>query len=431
MVKSIVIVGAGPGGQKLAQALKKDGKDCKITILSAIRFAEFAPMSCYFTANAEQYHKYSGPQDMDEHDKFQKDMKGIKIIYGEATSVDPDGCCVKFRDASGQTCELTYDLLVAASGVDFGPVLSPRPLMSVQERFADVQLVTSTLDKAKKVVVIGGGPIAVKVAGDYKERNPNAEVVMACRSKLTIKNWNGQEDTKLRELLSEARILVKEGLGDVKSMPKTLAECCRRASIEFTNGQTLEADLVVPGFQTGFNSSYLPAELLSQEKPTVSTNNYGQSDKRSNIFAIGALSSIEKDFMGIPHYDDSISMYSANIVSVLSGMQPTKDLTSRTTFKKHKAPFNIAIGHATYGLIAERHAPMGEGFLFQACGFPCTLLCPCLWPCPFMCGYCCQSLPSGRGRGFGPIFMSTGATYKEAQPPAQAKMALTTQAVPE
>jgi hypothetical protein len=331
---------------------------------------------------------------------------------------------IRFPEDGVAEDSTSYDLLAVATGQNYGPVLSPKPLQSLADRTAEVKLVSTTLAGAKKCVVVGGGPIGVKLAGDCKEANPQCEVILACRSKLRITNWDDREHAKLRALVDARGIKVLENVGELvqPQLPVNVAACVRAPPITVTFATSPSAtvenvDLLLPGFAQGLNTHFVPSDLLVTGEAgigPIATNQFGQSLKNPKIFGIGAVASCETDFPGVPRYEDGANLWALNMAAVLDGMAPEKDLSARSTFKNFKAPFNMPVGHFSGGMLAPRHAPMGEGGLFKCCGFPVLpVLCPCFCACPFLCGWCCESLPSGPGRGMGKVMIKSGAKYKE------------------
>jgi hypothetical protein len=435
--KRILIVGGGSGGQKLAKELqklnKKKGNAWQVTMLFQNPFVEFPMFACYYSAHHEDYHRYVGPQDVldGSNKKWVADFAGVEMRVAQA--IDMDRNVVKVKSSNGHEDSLPYDMLAVATGEYFGPILSPKPLQTLAERASELTVVSTTLARAKKCVVIGGGPIGAKVAGDYKEANPNCEVVLACRGNLRVKNWDGKEIGTLRSYLDGLGIKVLENLGELiePEMPADIAACCRGATtLKFGSGEEVEnVDLVAPAFTQGMNTSFVPNDyklrvgnqggsasstLVSFGPGPVATNEFGQCLSHPNLFGIGAVASCETDFCGVPRYDDGAKLWALNMASVIEGGAPIKNLSQRATFKNFRAPFNLAVGHNTGGMLVPRFAPLGEGPLFQCCGFPfLPLFCPCFCACPFVCGWCCERLPSGSGRSFGKVMKNVGAKYKE------------------
>lgn len=175
--KRIVIIGAGFGGLKLAKKLV--GSEYQIVLIDKNNYHQFQPLFYQVATSGIEPSSILFPL----RKIFQK-RKDVYIRVAEVYSVDP----VK-KELSTSLANVWYDYLVISTGVNsnfFGMKNMEKfaiPMKSVSEAMTLRNRILSNLEKAvtlfdkdaneKKillnVVVVGGGPTGVEVAGAIAE----------------------------------------------------------------------------------------------------------------------------------------------------------------------------------------------------------------------------------------------------------------------
>ncbi len=173
--KRIVIIGAGFGGLKLAQKLI--GSGYQIVLIDKNNYHQFQPLFYQVASAGIEPSSILFPLR-----KIFQDQKDVYIRVGEVYSVDPDK---KTLQTSLDT--VWYDYLVLATGVNsnfFGMKSMEEyaiPMKSVSEAMALRNRLLQSFEKAVtlwdqnerkallNVIVVGGGPTGVEVAGAVAE----------------------------------------------------------------------------------------------------------------------------------------------------------------------------------------------------------------------------------------------------------------------
>ena len=172
----VVIVGAGFGGLACARAL--GGKPVEVTIVDRRNYHLFVPL-LYQVATAAL-----SPADIARPiRRILGRFDNIEVVLGTATGIDT--AARRVRLASGR--ELAYDTLVVATGSDYSYFGHPQwmafargPRSLEDARAIRTQLLTaferadSATDAAERnrlmtVIVVGGGPTGVEMAGSVAE----------------------------------------------------------------------------------------------------------------------------------------------------------------------------------------------------------------------------------------------------------------------
>ena len=99
------------------------------------------------------------------------------LLTGDVTEVNSDLKTVAFKSAQGARVVVPYDILVLATGITYGgPAtrISPDEASSKQG-FRDMQAAAAA---AHSILIIGGGPVGVELAGEIKEAYPDKTVTI-------------------------------------------------------------------------------------------------------------------------------------------------------------------------------------------------------------------------------------------------------------
>lgn len=208
----VVIVGGVAAGPKVASKIIRLQQDAEVTILEKGKFLSYAGCGLpYYVSGVvkEQAELMSTAAGALRDPVFFQKVKNVVVRNGtEAVEVDRDHNCVLARDlATGQETWLDYDYLVLATGAT--PVKPPIPGMDLEHVFTlhgvnDAEGIRHLLsqDRARDVVVIGGGLIGVEVTEALVEKGCRVTMVELADQILGMLDW---DMAKLVEQHMEAR----------------------------------------------------------------------------------------------------------------------------------------------------------------------------------------------------------------------------------
>jgi len=300
-----------------------------------------------------------------------------------------------------------YDALVVATG--FGvPLVYPSMGVSLEERKAEVQGVADAIQKGACIVVAGGGPIGLELAGDIRIQYPTKKVVMLCRGGV-LKQWPEKQRQKVEAQLKKMNIEVITGTSDA---PKDYSLV--PGTLKFSD-QELAYDVFLPAYSQGPNTKFLNGTNVLDSKGCIDVNEYLQSKVCPEIFAVGVSSIGELSVL--TKLEAQWNSVAGNVVAHLAGESMKKHTEGAAWLK---LPPVILIGHGPkgYGYFDFNNVPPPLK-LCCCCGlggFPC---CPPCWPCCACggcgccpCGYCCGP-PEGAGPAalMGPMAFKFGGFH--------------------
>lgn len=340
--------------------------------------------NCFVEWSIAMTHVLAHP---DEHDKFlapnleANKVKGAEYKVGVVTKVDTSTKAVCLKDGDS----VPYDALVVATGFDL-PLINAAVGCTLAERKAEIQTAAAAIKAAQTVVINGGGPVGLELAGDIRAANASKRVVLLVRGSV-LSQWPEKMQQKAMQALSAQNIEVLSGASGVPE----------EVSLEpgtFTAGDAeIAYDVFIPAYSRGPNTKFLQSAGVLDDRGCISVNEFLQSKICPEIFPVGVSDLKEPSIL--PKLDGQWKSATANVKNFLSDKALKKHSENMPVMK---LPVVINIG--AWSNVDFDNAP----FPLQCCcccgvgGFP---FCPppCCWPCckPCMCGYC-----GGQSTGAGP-----------------------------
>ncbi|CAF2723537.1 unnamed protein product [Rotaria sp. Silwood2] len=302
----VLIVGGGYAGTQCAKLLDKSGRF----------FVVLIDRKSYFL------HNVAALRATVERDFAQK----IIIPYDRLLT---NGCVVQAEVISissdsvqvyGRNEPISFDYLVIATGSSYA---FPGKIAEVEITQA-VNLYNNIQEKVKQsqqILVIGGGPVGVELAGEIATDFPEKEITIV-HSQPTLlqpKIFNGKVYTNLQEQLEKL---------NVKIILNDRIQLSNNQHINYIEGKetyltentktSITADLtfLCTGAHVN-NRSLLNSSLKSKVNPQtgrIIVNNYLQVDDYENIFAIGDISDKEDKFAFLA---DAQAEYVAKIIPLI------------------------------------------------------------------------------------------------------------------
>lgn len=206
----------------------------------------------------------------------------VELIIDEVTSINKDAKAI--TTASGET--IGYEKMILATGSS--PMVPPLAGVELDNVFVvkkDVdylQGLLQALEKAKDVVIIGGGFIGLEFADECKKRGDLNVTVIELLPHCLLLACDEEICTRVESKLSERGINImpdrkaKAILGDEKAQ-----------HVELENGQKIKADVVILGIGVVPNVELArKAGLKFDEKDGIEVDDFMRTSDE-NIFAVG------------------------------------------------------------------------------------------------------------------------------------------------
>lgn len=304
MALKVVIVGAGFAGLRLARRLNnKPGFN--VLLIDRFNYHQFQPLFYQVATAALDASNISFPLRKAFHES-----KNVRIRVEEVKQIAPDRNIIET-----QSEEITYDVLVLAMGADtnfFGnknletnafPMKSTVEALQIRHRlvqnFEDALLAKDPLQyqKLMNIVIAGGGPTGVEVAGaiaDMKRFVLPKDYPELDFSKMNIYLLEGGPRTlgPMSEKSSEdsCRYLKKMG---VTVMTETLVKDYDGEQVLLADGKTIPASTVI--WAAGIRGN-VPAGIdktLVVRGNRIKVDRHSKIEGTNNIYALGDLAYME------------------------------------------------------------------------------------------------------------------------------------------
>ncbi|MFF0739574.1 NAD(P)/FAD-dependent oxidoreductase [Streptomyces sp. NPDC004111] len=235
---SVVVVGAGQGGQQTAASLRERGYQGRITLISAEDTLPYErpPLSkAYLKGEADESQLWLRPVTY-------YGRKGIDLVGGTVTAIDRGARTVRLADGS----HYDYDHLVLATGARARtldvPGASLRGVHTLRTA-RDAAALRASLAGARRAVVVGAGFIGLEFASVARESGCEVTVVEARERPLArvVSERTAAHFTRLHRAAG-TRLLYGR---DVAALHGNSLGAV--SAVELADGQRLPADLVLAG----------------------------------------------------------------------------------------------------------------------------------------------------------------------------------------
>ena len=286
MKYDVVVIGASAGGLTTAVAAKRFYPDKSVLV---IKKEDVSLIPCgipYIFGTLG-----SIDDDILPVEKFLEPL-GVGVLTDEVSRISPNSKTLKTK--SGK--EIAWDKLVLATGSK--PVKPEFPgaelegVYTVPKDYHYLKEFRKKVGEAKKVVIIGGGFIALEVGEEIRKLGKDVTIVV--RSRLLRNSFDPEFSERIEEKLKEVGIKVVHGeaerlLGD-RNVEK----------VKLVDGRELPADLVI------FSIGYRPNVELAV-KAGLKVTRYGiwtdeyMRTSHPDIFAVGDCVEHRDFFTGRPH----------------------------------------------------------------------------------------------------------------------------------
>ncbi|KAJ3728467.1 hypothetical protein C8R42DRAFT_264943 [Lentinula raphanica] len=285
---TIVIVGGGVGGLGILNSLsttinpKKhaviliDARPAYVHLISSLRLV----VSSADNLITRSVHPFG------DH-TFLKKLKGVGTFIQASVSE------IRFSDnGRGGTVILdngktvAYAVLVLATGSTLPhPIAFPTKSTEVIEEYVKAR--QEEFASATDILLVGGGPVGIELAGELRDVFPSKSITILHRSSLLLNPaYPDRFRVAIQQQLEDRHITVLTG--DSITLSATSMDQVPKDGFVTDNGRTLKPDLVIPTWGMRPNTAYLPSDLLS---PTghVKVLPTFQLVAHPDVFAIGDI----------------------------------------------------------------------------------------------------------------------------------------------
>lgn len=297
---NIVVIGASHAGLGVAHRLVRQNPRLRITLVNPSSEYYFNIAAPRFLVNPDSLptskYLYSIPESFCDYSTSFTFLKGL------VTAIDPTrksvAVATSIDNAHKPNVFLSYDYLVIASGsttpAAVGQVGLKLPFKS--HGFEDTRAVISNaqekLKTAKTIVIGGGGPLGIEMAGELSESGgPRKRVILVSSTNPLLPGATATVRKKAQSLLLNKHVEILKPVTVVKVRQDKTTE---RWTVSLSNGQEIDADAYISTTGVIPNNQFIPKGFLN-EKGWVNVDEYFRvkEDGKSmhDIYAVGDITS--------------------------------------------------------------------------------------------------------------------------------------------
>ena len=286
MKYDVVIIGASAGGITTAISAKKFYPDRSVLVIKREKVGMIPCGIPYIFGTLK-----SVDDDVLPVEKFLEPL-GVDILTDEVTDINPKRKVV--RTKSGK--EIAWEKLVLATGskparLNF-PGVDLDGIYTVPKDYEYLKKLREKVEEAEKIVIVGGGFIALEVGDEI--RKLGKDVTLVVRSRLLRSSFDPEFSEMIEERMKEAGI--KIAYGQVEGF----AGNGKVEKVKLLDGREIPADLVI--LSTGYrpNVELAVKAGLKVTRYGVWTDEYMRTS-HPDIFAVGDCVEHRDFFTGKPY----------------------------------------------------------------------------------------------------------------------------------
>ncbi|GAB4051590.1 NAD(P)/FAD-dependent oxidoreductase [Catellatospora paridis] len=239
-----------------------------------------------------------------------------KVVRDRAVSVDPGGVTL----ASGGRVEADYLVLATGSGYAYPAKPDAESTVAALD---ELRRTHKELSGARRVLIVGAGPVGLELAGEIREVWPEKQVTVVDPVEQLLPGFQPELRQELHRQLVEADIRLRLGVG-LAALPATEPGQAGAFTVTTTDGDEITADIWFRAHGVRVNTGYLADGRLTTRTPqgqvrvTESLNVHGHD----HVYAIGDITDVAEAKMAA-YAMQHAEVVAQNITARLRGEQPT------------------------------------------------------------------------------------------------------------
>jgi phenylglyoxylate dehydrogenase epsilon subunit len=285
--KKHLIIGAGPAALSALETIRRTTSQDEVKLVSLEDSLSYCPAALPYLLSG----KITEGQLWMRDENYFRDQKSTLMRGKEVTHVLPEKKRVIYHNGSSEN----YDTLLVASGAEpIRPSIHGLEEVGVQDfrTLTDCRRVLLELKDKKRVAILGGGLVGMKIAAALLERGYEVSLIEKEPNVLPL-YFNEEAEVYIRDTFMEhkARFLMGK-------MVKTAKREDREIRIELSDGSSLVGDILI-------NATGIKSRLSFLQGTGVRANNGILVDKRmstniDHIYAAGDVAEAPDFFTGNP-----------------------------------------------------------------------------------------------------------------------------------
>jgi NADH dehydrogenase FAD-containing subunit len=298
-LKTVVIVGGGVAGHRLAYKLQGQAQ---VILIDPKTYFE-VPMAVPRMMVTPKL----GDRAIIPFDSF---LPNVTHVQGLATTMTDKSITVQtYTNSAPEMVTIPFDYAILATGASYQDDLLKPHYGTSKERKERMEMVAHDLRDAKKVLIVGGGPAGVEIAGELLEAHPDKKITIIQSKSQLLTDTSLASRTHALNFLQDRKV-------DIHFEDKVLkTERQGESQIAYTaKGLKVPYDVIIECYGTKPNTQFLEEhfgnKLDANKQVKVTPQLLMEGTK--NIFVVGDMTNLDENKMAL-HTLKHVRVVSNNI----------------------------------------------------------------------------------------------------------------------
>lgn len=315
----IVIFGGGVAGATLARGLARAGQ-FSVTLIDPRNFIE-VPMAA---TRSIVEPNFAGPAII----PYGAALPNVSFFQGRLVEWTPEGGLIQTPD--GGTALLSGRISVLATGSRFANPLMRSSEGTIEERKALYSRYNERICAARQILIVGGGPIGVEIAGEVSAAWPDKTITLIERGERILRGSSEKLADAAQGVLQARGVTVITG-ENLATQP-AVDPFAGGGMVATDKGREIAYDLLIWATggrpETGFMRTHY-AELLD-DAGRIRVDQQLRVKGLANVFAVGDINDVAENKMAV-HILGQAKTAEANIRRALTGNGAFKAYKAKTS----------------------------------------------------------------------------------------------------
>ena len=259
---------------------------------------------------------------------FAEALPGVEHIRARLEEWTAEGGIVRQED--GSTSLVRADISVLATGNTFANPLMRAFSGTVTQRKAFYRRFHERLTASARILIVGGGPIGVEIAGEISESFPDKSLTLIEAGERILSGTSNKAAAHATQVLRARGVTILTGEKLLDGMPADDI-WAPGGEVRTNAGRNIAYDLIIWCIGGRPNTGYMKARFpnLLDGNGRICVDSYLRVRGESRLFALGDITDLDENKMAW-HVGGHVDVAVANIRAVASGRAPTKSYRPRT-----------------------------------------------------------------------------------------------------
>jgi len=313
MNKRVAIFGAGVAGLQLAKQLKHKAD---VTIVSPLNYFE-VPMGM--------------PRLLVEPGFTDRSIvpvsaisENVTFVSGKLTAFNHNGATVENTD--GSVANIRSDVTVLATGSSYANSVTRAQSGTQLDRLVQISSHHASIKSATNIVIVGGGPIGIELAGEISEDFPDKKVTVIEGSSKLLNGTTRKVAEHAENALRERG--VEFVMAERVTTPPHGEEPEHGGIAQTDNGTAIPFDMLFWAVGSQPNTSYMEQSHLN-ERGQIKVDEHLAVKGYNGVYAMGDITDV-REVKKAMYIANQVPVVAKNILAELEGKSPVATYKAKT-----------------------------------------------------------------------------------------------------